>query len=100
MPHPALIALAAVLAAAAGSLCAGTATAHTPLAKASTVETTAICPPGSQIDPQNSQQCQSLSPAGADTSTSGCRSAGYSIDARASGYYVDSTGHDTLGSQQ
>jgi hypothetical protein len=99
MTHPALIALA-VLAAAAGSLCAGTAHAHPSLAKARTVKTTAVCPSGSQIDPQNSQQCRSLSPAGADTSTSGCRSAGYCIDARGSGYCVDSTGRDTLGSQQ
>lgn len=103
MTPPALIALALV-AVATGSLCAGTATAHTPVAKASTVKTstvktTAICPPGSEIDPQNSQQCRSLAPAGAQTSTAGCQSAGYSIDPRGSGYCVDSSGHDTLGSQ-
>lgn len=91
---------AAALLALSGALVidAGTAAA-TSRPYATHYKTTAVCPPGSQIDPQNSQQCQSLSPPSAETSTSGCTSAGYQIDSRGSGYCVDAQGRDTFGSQ-
>lgn len=55
------------------------------------------CPPGYQLDPQNSQQCQSLSPAGPETSTAGCQTAGYANDPLGSPYCVNSAGQDTQG---
>jgi hypothetical protein len=89
---------AAALLVGCGAICAGTASASATAADGGSWKTNS-CPPGYQLDPQNSQQCQSMSPAGPETSMSGCTTAGYNTTGASPTYCVDGQGRDTYGNQ-
>jgi hypothetical protein len=86
----ALVAVAALLVG-CGAICAGTVSAAVSWVK------TNSCPPGYQLDPQNSQQCRPLSQPGPETSMSGCTTAGYNTTGASPTYCVDNQDRDTYG---
>jgi hypothetical protein len=78
-----------------GLCCAGAALAASP----STFKTTS-CPPGSQINPSNSQQCISLSPSGPETAATSCTTAGYSLQGSDPNTCRNTSGKDTFGNRR
>jgi hypothetical protein len=55
------------------------------------------CPPGYQLDGQNSQQCVWPSPPGPRTAATGCTTAGYTVTGASPDVCRDAEGYDTQG---
>jgi hypothetical protein len=55
------------------------------------------CPPGYQLDGQNSQQCVSASPPGPQTAATGCTTAGYTVTGASPDVCRNADGYDTQG---